>query len=115
MTTKPDVPARDPQIEQPLFAARGADGHHYAFGVLTDGRCAITCDGKLMRAWSHDQLGIDSAVDEFCGLTEPQGVKAISERVRAFALQGAARPQKSGLRLKRRNRAAIEQKVQQTS
>ena len=100
MTTKPDVPARDPQMEQPLFAARSADGHHYAFGVLTDGRCAITRDGKVLRAWSHDQLGIDSAVDQFCALTDPQGLKAISERVRAAALQSAARLKKSGLRRK---------------
>ena len=101
MTTKPNTPARDPQIEQPLFAAKGPDGHQYSFGVLTDGRCAIACDGKLMRAWGHDQLGIDSAIDQFCALTDPQEPRAVSDRVHAFALQSTARPKKSGLRLKR--------------
>ena len=98
MITKRSAPARDPRFEKPLFAGKGADGHQYTFGVLTDGRCAITCDGKLMQAWSHDQLGIDSAVDQFCALTDSRGLKAISDRVRAFALQPAARRSKSGWR-----------------
>ena len=100
MTKKRNITAPDPRIEPPLFVGEGTDGHHYAFGVLTDGRCAITRDGKVLRAWSHDQLGIDSAVDQFCALTDPQGLKAISERVRAAALQSAARLKKSGLRRK---------------
>src|SRR5436190_1790761 len=76
-----------------LFVGKGADGCEYAFGVLDDGRCAISRDGKVMRAWDHGNLGVDSAVDEYCRLTGAAGMKPISERVRAFE-QPRLRPTK---------------------
>jgi len=78
--------------EPPLFAADAADGHRYAFGILNDGCCAITRDGKVMKAWSHDDFGIDTAVDEYCALTSSGGRESVSARVRAFAVQPRSRP-----------------------
>ena len=83
------------QATQPaLFVGKGADGSQYAFGVLDDGRCAISRDGKVMKAWDYDHLGIDTAVDEYCSLTGPGGTKSVSERVRAFDVQPRSRPSK---------------------
>jgi hypothetical protein len=80
--------------EPPLFAADAADGHRYAFGILNDGCCAITRDGKVMKAWNPDDFGIDTAVDEYCALTSPGGRKCVSARVRAFAVQPRSQPNK---------------------
>ena len=78
--------------EPPLFAGVGSDGHQYAFVVRGNGCCAITRDGKVIKAWSHEDFGIDTAVDEYCALTDPAGRKTVSARVRAFADNPRSRP-----------------------
>ena len=87
--------ARAFRAAQPaLFVGEGADGSQYAFGILDDGRCAISRDGLVIKAWDYDHLGIDTAVDEYCALTGPAGTKPVSERVRAFAARLQSRPSK---------------------
>ena len=88
--------------ELPLFVGEGADGRQYAFVVLDDNRCAITRDGKVTQAWSHDDLGIDTAVDRFIAITGPAGLSPVSDRVRAFAVRPKSRPAKGRGHVKQR-------------
>ena len=67
--------ARAFRAAQPaLFVGEGADGSQYAFGILDDGRCAISRDGLVIKAWDYDHLGIDTAVDEYCAMMLPTAI-----------------------------------------
>ena len=99
---KVTIAPADWATQRPLFVGKGADGHQYVFVVLDDGRCALTRDGKVMQAWSHDDLGIDTAVDQFCALTGVAGLAPVSERARAFAVQPRSRAIKGRGHVKQR-------------
>jgi hypothetical protein len=64
------TPAPTFRVQQAIFhGVAAADGARVVFASLTDGRCALLLDDRLVAAWGNDVYGIDVAVCEYLEMT----------------------------------------------
>jgi hypothetical protein len=67
------------RIEQAIFhGVAAADGARVVFASLTDGRCALLVNDRLVASWGNDVYGIEVAVCEYLEMTgaTPQPIAA---------------------------------------
>jgi hypothetical protein len=67
------------RIKQALFhGVAAADGARVVFASLTDGRCALLVNDRLVASWGNDVYGIEVAVCEYLEMTgaRPQPIAA---------------------------------------
>src|SRR5688500_9298740 len=58
------------RIEQAIFhGVASADGARVVFASLTDGRCALLVNDRLVASWGNDVYGIEVAVCEYLEMT----------------------------------------------
>jgi hypothetical protein len=78
------TPAPTFRVQQAIFhGVAAADGARVVFASLTDGRCALLLDDRLVAAWGNDVYGIDVAV---CAYLEMTGVSPRPTAARRRAL-----------------------------
>jgi len=66
------APAAAPlyRLQQAIFhGVAAADGARVVFASLTDGRCALLLDDRLVAAWGNDDYGIKVGVGEYLEMT----------------------------------------------
>jgi len=75
------------RIQQPIFHGRAAaHGARVVFASLTDGRCALLVNDRLVAAWGNDAYGIEVGVYEYLemtGVTAQRIAARDTERARA--------------------------------
>ena len=58
------------RIEQAIFhGVAAADGARVVFASLTDGRCALLVNDRMVASWGNDVYGIEVAVCEYLEMT----------------------------------------------
>ena len=78
------APAAAPlyRVQQAIFqGVAAADGARVVFASLTDGRCALLINDRLVAAWGNDAYGIEVAVCEYLEMTGVTS-RPTAERVR---------------------------------
>ena len=75
------TPAPTFRVQQAIFhGVAAADGARVVFASLTDGRCALLLDDRLVAAWGNDVYGIDLAVREYLEMTGVAAGRAAAAR-----------------------------------
>ena len=58
------------RVQQAIFhGVAAADGARVVFASLTDGRCALLRNDRLIAAWGNDVYGINVGVREYLEMT----------------------------------------------
>jgi len=86
------TPAPTFRVQQAIFrGVAAAAGAPVIFASLTDGRCALLLDDRLVAAWGNDVYGIDLAVREYLEMTGVAAGRAAAARAARADCRARAR------------------------